>query len=141
MFALNQLKNKTMKNENKALSLAIVALEQKQNLELEALKNQFFEASESLKPINIIKSTFKEITSSSEIKNSILENAIGIGMGLFAKKILLANSMSVSRNIYGSIVQFIITNVVSNEAGGVKNKVENWIYSYLSHRKDLKKSE
>jgi len=141
MFALNQLKNKTMKNENKALSLAIVALEQKQNLELKALKNQFFEASESLKPINIIKSTFKEITSSSEIKNSILENAIGIGMGLFAKKILLANSMSVSRNIFGSIVQFIITNVVSNEAGGVKNKVENWIYSYLSHRKDLKKSE
>lgn len=130
-----------MKNENEALRLAIVALEEKRSLELEALKIQFFTASESLKPINIIKSTFSEIASSSEIKTSILENVVGIGTGILAKKLLLGSSMNVSKNIFASIVQFVVTNVVSNEAGGLRNKVENFIYSYLNHRKESKETE
>lgn len=130
-----------MKNENEALQMAIIALQEKRALELEALKSQFLAASDSLKLVNIIKSTFEEIASSSEIKTSILENVVGIGTGILAKKLLLGSSMNVSKNIFASIVQFIVTNVVSNEAGGLRNKVENLIYSYLNQRKESKKTE
>lgn len=130
-----------MKNENEALQMAIIALQEKRALELEALKSQFLAASDSLKLVNIIKSTFEEIASSSEIKTSILENVVGIGTGILAKKLLLGSSMNVSKNIFASIVQFIVTNVVSNEAGGLRNKVENLIYSYLNDRKESKKTE
>ncbi len=75
-----------MKNETNELSRAITALEEKRVFELDLLKNQFHTSYESLKPINIIKNTLEEFSSSTEIKSDMINNAISIGSGLLAKK-------------------------------------------------------
>lgn len=77
------------KNETDALNEAISLLENKQAHELKLLKEQFQVAYESLKPINIIKSTFREVTSSPEIKNNIVNNAIGLTTGYLSRKVLV----------------------------------------------------
>ena len=61
-----------IKNETDSLNEAIILLEGKRAKELELLKELFNSGYESLKPINLIKSTFKEVSSSPEIKNNIL---------------------------------------------------------------------
>lgn len=128
-----------MKNEKDALKLAIIALEEKRNLQLEILKDQFLDTTESLKLINIIKSTFNEVAESAEIKLTIFENLVGVGTGLLAKKILHNDGTSTTKNIFAAIIQFVISDVISNRTESTKYKVEKLIYTYLKHRRNLKR--
>jgi len=61
-----------MSNQKDLLNESIRLLQQKQALELIQLKEQFHATYESLKPLNLIKSTLHEVADSSEIKNNIL---------------------------------------------------------------------
>ena len=74
-------------NETETLNNAIILLQAKRDSELVLLKEQFHEAYESLRPINIIKSAFKEVASPN-VQGSIVDNAIGLGTGFISKKIL-----------------------------------------------------
>ena len=103
-------------NQKEALTEQIFALEFQQRNDLRHLKNQFHITYESLKPVSFIKSTFKDITSSPEIKNNLLNNAIGLATGYISKKVLLGGSHNPIKNILGTIFEFVIANVVSKKA-------------------------
>lgn len=75
-----------MKNERDKLNEAIIVLQVKRKEERMLLREQLHIIYESIKPINLIKNTLKDISSSSEIKSKILDNAIGIGTGYLSKK-------------------------------------------------------
>jgi hypothetical protein len=79
-----------MKNKNAtdALNETITLLENKRAEELQLLKEQLHLVRDNLKPINLIKSTFHEITSSPYIKKNIISNTIGITAGYLVKNIL-----------------------------------------------------
>jgi hypothetical protein len=77
-----------MKNETDALNEQIIVLENKRNMQLRLLTEQFHISYESLKPINIIKSAFREVTSSPDLKKNVVNTAIGIGTGTITKNLL-----------------------------------------------------
>src|SRR4051812_26744896 len=95
------------------LRSAIQQLEFQQNQELVLLKRQFYDTYDSLKPINILKNTFKEFTSSPDIKDNVLGAATGLTAGYLTKALADKISHNSFSKIVGSLLQLGITNVVS----------------------------
>lgn len=126
------------KNETDALNDAISLLEIKRADEFLLLKEQFHITYESLKPINLIKSTFHEVAESSEIKNNIVSNVIGFTTGYLSKKVLVGVSRNPVKNLFGTLLQFAITNMVSKHSDGIKSLGENVLHRILKYRKDAK---
>lgn len=67
------------------LNQLIVIKEAEQLQQGTALKEHFRETYESLKPINILKSTFKKASSSPNLKSQLTNTAIGMTTGFLAK--------------------------------------------------------
>ncbi|WP_460552522.1 hypothetical protein [Ferruginibacter profundus] len=109
-----------MRNESSALQETIVALQQKQAQELHLLKEQFHTTYEGLKPINLIKNTFHDVTSSPEVKSSIVNNAIGLATGYLSKKLLIGGTHNPIKKILGAIVEFSVASFVAKRADDFK---------------------
>jgi hypothetical protein len=71
------------------LNTAIHDLENKRAIDWLLLKEQFLMTAETLKPVNIVKGTFREMISSPESKASLAKTAIGIATGLVATKLIV----------------------------------------------------
>jgi len=105
---------------NTDLRAAIVALEQKQADEAALMRAQFELAYESVKPINLIKSTIHEVTDSKEIKDHLLNTGMGIAAGYLSEKILVGESHNLTRKLVGAAVTYGVTNLVTNNPELVK---------------------
>ena len=127
-----------IKNETDSLNEAIILLEGKRAKELELLKELFNSGYESLKPINLIKSTFKEVSSSPEIKNNIFGYAIGITAGFLSRKLWVGSSHSPVKRVFGTILQFAIANVVSKHSDRIKSTGDNLLQRFLKNRRESK---
>jgi hypothetical protein len=110
-------------NATDTLNQTIALLENRQKQELKILKEQFEITYESLKPINIIKKTFTEMTTSSDLKGNIINNVIGMTTGYFTKKLLLGSSHSPIRRILGTVLQFVITNITTKHTESLKGQI------------------
>lgn len=113
-----------MKNldETASLKKAITILKLKQAEDLLQLKDQYYYTYESLKPVNIIKKAFGQMTTSSTLKGNILSNVIGITTGFLTKKILLGSAHNPIIRVLGTLLQFAITNVVTKNSENPRKK-------------------
>jgi hypothetical protein len=107
-------------NSETALRNAIQQLEEKHLAQAKALTEQFHEAYESLKPINLIKSTIKEATASIDLKDNLLNTSIGLTAGFLSKKLFESVSKSPLKRLIGSAIMFGITNLVAKNPETVK---------------------
>ncbi|MDZ4845863.1 MAG: hypothetical protein SH857_09965 [Chitinophagales bacterium] len=105
-----------MKNIDSSTKLraAILALEVKHAEEGQMLKEQFKFAFESIKPINLIKSTFKEAAESQDLKHDILNTSVGLTAGYLLKISLESVSNTPLKKLFTSVVLFGITSVTKN---------------------------
>lgn len=78
-----------------------------------AIKDEVAEIKENLKPLNLIRNTVEEINEAVGVKSHLAQSAISIGIGYLAKRLVVGKSDSTFKNIFGSVVQLIITNLVS----------------------------
>ena len=127
------MKNINSTNELKA---AILELEGKHTDEGKQLKEQFNVAFESIKPVNLIKSTLKEATESPDLKNRLLTTSIGFAAGYLSKIAFESFSNSPDKGIYGAVLQQGIQKVVSNNPGMLRSLgvgVLKIIYSQNGH--------
>lgn len=104
------------RNESQVLRERIGLLQNQQAHELRLLKEQLHDTYETLKPINLIKNTFHEVTSSPEVKNSLVNNAIGLATGYLSKKVLIGATRNPFKKILGAIVEFSIASFVAKRA-------------------------
>ncbi len=123
------------KNQTEALNKAIEVLQKKKDIEFELLKEQFHITYESLKPINLIKSTLADVASSRELKNNVLNNVIGLTTGYISKKVLLGSSRNPIKILLGSLFQFAIAKVVSKHTESIKSTGENILFNILKINK------
>lgn len=100
-------------NETDLLDQTILALKIKKADEFESLKVQFHFTYESVKPINLIKNVFTDLTDSPVIKNNILNNIIGLSTGYLSRKLILGSSQNPIKRVLGSAFQFVVSNFVS----------------------------
>jgi len=100
---------------------AIQLLEVEQEIRGQLLKGQLYIAYESLKPLNFLKHTLKEITSSPYMIDNISGGAMGLLSGFLSKKIFVGASGNLIRKLIGSVLQFGITNVVAQNSGVIRS--------------------
>ena len=123
----------------KSLDQRIGELEQQVAGEKLALREQFHDLKESLRPGNILKDVFKEISESSELKGNVANYLITIAAGALSRKIMVGSGKSTLKNILGTFVQFGVSTLVSKKADTIKNTgaslINNLITSFRNRRK------
>lgn len=85
------------------------------------LKADLYELYESLKPINLIKKTMKEISTSPYLVDNLVDSSIGLASGYMSKKLLIGKSDNVLKRIFGNILQFGIGNMVAQHPEVIKS--------------------
>lgn len=99
---------------------AIQQLEYKQTNEWTLLKAEVLNVSENLKPLNLIKNTFKEATSSSEFKDSLLGSTVGLAAGYLSKSLFVGASTNPIKNVLGGLIQLGISTIVAKNPETIK---------------------
>ena len=126
-----------MKSEEQLLNEKIIALQAIQTMQLEVLKLQLEITYQSLRPVNLLKNTLHEISTSEEIKENLLNNTIGLATGYISKKALTASSHNPLVKLAGSLLQFTIAKVVAKHPETIKQVSKN-ILQYIFKRKTEK---
>ncbi len=110
-------------NSQDNLKEAIQQLEYKRVVEGKLLKEQFHDTFETLKPINLIKSTFRDAAGSPALKGNLVNTSIGLTAGYLSKIVFQGVSHSPFKRLIGSAIMFGITNMVAKHPKTVKSMV------------------
>ena len=108
------------------LEQAIAALEQKAALQKKELKESFEVVTESLKPVNLLKSGFRNVFSG-DLNIDMLDILLGLGSGFLGRKLLLGNTSGILGKNLGRVVQWGMAGLVSKNAEKIKEKAGEWI--------------
>jgi len=127
------------RNETDALNELILVEEMKYAHNLTQLKEQFHIAYESVKPINLIKNAFHQITASPEIKNDLVSNILGLATGFLSKRFLIGSPHNPVKKVLGTLFQFAVGNMVSRHSDGIKSIGGNLLKHFLKKRLVLNK--
>jgi hypothetical protein len=100
---------------------AILELESKRTIEEKLLREQIHLAYESIKPVNLIKSTFKEAAASLDLKENILNTSVGLTAGFFSKILFEGVTKNPLKKLLGTALMFGITNIVAKNPDTVKS--------------------
>ncbi len=115
-----------------ALRSSIKVMEVEQQTKQLELKDQFYLAYESLKPVNIVRSTLKDFLSASD---NFSGTAVGAAGGYLVKKLLVGSSGSMLRKLIGTALQIGMTNIGSHKSDVIKSAGQA-ILRRLFRRKD-----
>jgi len=118
-----------------ALKNAIQLLEIQHNIDGQLLKEQFLITYESLKPVNILKSTFHEVVSSPHLIDDVLGTAAGLVTGFVSKKIVIARSGNLIRKLIGSALQLGVITIVSQHPETIKS-IGHFIFQRILRKKE-----
>jgi hypothetical protein len=103
------------------LKLAIREKQFQQKIQYELLKEELYITYESLKSVSWMKSKLEEITSSSYLIDNMFGGITGLLSGYLSKKIAVGTSHNVFRKVIGSVLQFGITNFVTQHPEILRN--------------------
>jgi hypothetical protein len=103
------------------LKNAIQVIEVKQVVQGQKLREHFYLAYESLKPINLWKNALKEIFTSPDLMESIPGSTMGLVSGVIMKKMFIGKSENMFRKLLGSVLQFGITNIFAQNSDYIKS--------------------
>ena len=115
---------------------AIQLLEVEQEIRGQLLKEQLYSTYESLKPLNLLKHTLKEISTSPYLIDNISGSAMGLVSGFLSKKIFVGASGNMIRKLIGSVLQFAITNIVAQNSGLIKSASQA-LFHHFFHKNEL----
>ena len=85
------------------------------------LKEQFKRFSESVTPINIIKSSLKSFSITPELTNGLLGTTVGLATGYVSKKIFVGASNNPLKRLLGTALMYGVTSIVSRNPDKIKS--------------------
>jgi hypothetical protein len=103
------------------LKMAIQQLEQQQAYEFALLKEEFHATGEKLKPLNIIKRSFKNAVSGPDLKTNVMNAAIGLATGIVTKKLMVGKTINPLKKLFGALLEMAVANKVSKNAEDIKS--------------------
>ena len=112
-------------------------LEAEQTEKGKIFKEQFYVVYESLKPLNLFLRTLKEVSLSPNIKDNLLGTTVGLASGYISKKIFIGSSGNLIRKLAGSLLQFGVTNAVSQHPDSIKT-IGQYILHNIFSKKESK---
>lgn len=99
---------------------AIHILKYRQSHEKEMLKEQIHLAYENIQPINIIKSAFKEVTSSQDLKANVVNTSWGQSIEYISKILFGDVSQSPFKSLLGTFLISSLSNIIIQNPETVK---------------------
>jgi hypothetical protein len=117
------------------LSQAILIMEAEQSVRLLKVKENFFLAYESLKPINLIGNILEEVTTSPFLTNNVIDTTIGLTAGYISRKVVVKESDSALKKLFGTVLQFGVTNLVAQNAETIKT-FSKFIFQQIFRKKN-----
>lgn len=118
------------------LNASIETLTKQQENDLAMLKLQFNITYESLKPINLIRTTINEAVQSTELKNGLMNNIMSIVVGYLSKKVFVGNTHNPLKAILGSVIQFAVSGLVSSNADKLKSFASSLFKSFSKEEEE-----
>lgn len=103
------------KNATETLDERILMLKGRKHYEFEVLKDQLHDTFESLKPINLIKSTFREISATPDLKHNLFNHLIGMATGYLSRKIIMGSTHNPIKKVAGALLQLVVTTFVGKK--------------------------
>lgn len=116
------------------LQQAIQLLEVEQEVKGQLLKEQFLITFESLKPVNILKSTLKEVVTSPYLIENIVGSALGVATGYLSQKLIVGTSFNLLKRVLAPALQFGVTNLVARHPGSIRS-IGQFVYKLFSRKK------
>jgi hypothetical protein len=106
------------------LNQRIQLLENRQDEEWCAIKDEIDDIKENLKPLNLIRNTIEEINETVGFKGNIAQSAISIGIGYLAKRFVIGKTDSMMKNVFGTLLQLVVTKLVSKKDDSSEDEEE-----------------
>ena len=122
-----------------ALRNAIQELETERKVKEQLLREQFYLTYESLKPVNILRNTLKNLFSSENILENISGNAIGSFSGFILRRIFVGKSANKLKKLAGAILQFGIAKVISQNSDQIKKLGVAVLQNFFNKKEKISK--
>jgi len=103
------------------IDLAVIQLEKNLLEEEEALRHQISFIHKSIKPINILKTTFKEAAASQDLKSDFLKTVVGIAAGYLTKVVLESVTDNPAKKVVGTAIIFGAAEMIVNNPDAIKS--------------------
>jgi hypothetical protein len=108
-------------NSTTDIKQLIRQLENQQAIDLQQLRVQMHATYENIKPINLVRNTFKEVVASEELTDNIVNTSVGLAAGYVSKTLFEKASHSPFRKLMGTALLFGVTNLVAKNPHTVKS--------------------
>jgi F0F1-type ATP synthase assembly protein I len=118
----------------KELDARIKELESKRSLLEGALVSKFEKVTEQLKPLNLIKSTFQGITHSPDLRSDMIKGALGLGVGILTKKLLIGKSTGIIASLLSTGLKLGLAKTAVNQSDKIR-AYGKAIFNNLLHKK------
>jgi len=119
-----------------SLKESIRLLEIQQIEEREIVKEQLRKTYESLKLVNIIKSSIKDLTSSTELKGNLLESITALLTGFITQKILVKSKSNIFTRMVGLVMQFGVSTLVARNAENIREFLSGLIDKLIKPKEE-----
>lgn len=104
-----------MFKNKEAIEDLIQSLKMKQAMELDLLKQRIQLTSESIKPLNLLKSTLHEIKGNQAVKVNLIDTALVLGTNYLLKKIAPNKPMNKLTRFLVSFLEFSVMKYAENK--------------------------
>ena len=117
------------------LKIAIERLENQNLIQKNVITEQFNNTLESLKPMNLLKSSFSKVTKTPGLVENIINATVGLGAGLLSKKILIGKSTGILKKLLGNAVEFGVAGLITKNSASIKSTGMNLFNKIFSSKK------
>lgn len=117
------------------LKNAIQRLTVEQAISGQLLKEQFYFVHESIKPVNLLRSTLHQIVSSPHLMDNIIGMAVGLATGYVSRIAIVGVSGNLIKKLFGSILQLGITNTVARHPDTIKS-IGQYFFQHILRKKE-----
>jgi hypothetical protein len=131
-----------MENINSHIDLkaAIRSLEASHEMQGQRLKEQYELAFEKMKPLNLIKNTFKEMGASSTIKDELMNAALGLATGYLSKKIIVGSTHNPLKKLLGAVLETAIATATATN-GDQLRKAGLSLFTHIFNKRSSRTSD
>jgi hypothetical protein len=108
-------------NSTAGLKNAIQLLEVKQAANRKQLKEQIYSTYESFKPVNLLKSTLHDISSSPNLIDNVLSIVLGLASGLISNIVFKGMAGTRFRKLLSPVLQSGVTNFIAQHTDSIRS--------------------
>ena len=119
-----------------SLKESIRLLETQKTEELQGLKEHFHITFESLRPVNLLRSSIDEMTSLYDLKSDIIDSVLGMLGGYLTQKLVERTTKNPFMRLLGLAMQYGVANLIMKNGENIRSFIVVWLEKILKPSKE-----